>query len=404
MTCFFFFLKGLRDQEYLYFWIFISLYGIIFCFNSLSFYNTGFKTPFIQQMINTIAVLLPANIFLLMINVYREHISTYVKAVLFSYLFIALMFTLFPFFTVKQYFYILWKIFFVFTAVHLLLYAVKAYTRKFYESAPTLLGISGLIIGFVLESVGGLDFLQITGFFLWDYSTVFFMVCVMYALAARYTRITDLQSASIRVFKAHEDERKRLARELHDGIGTSLLAIKLKIQMLDAETRNGMRVGGEEFPELISEMSNAIDELRDIVMDLRPSFLENIDLSDAFIWHAQRVEERSGIPVRLSIERVVLTNMNIKETLYRIYQEALSNAIKHSGAAWIDVTLRRDGKLLHLEIKDNGKGFEPGNRDRNKTGIGLDTIKERVELVGGILNISSSGKGGTSLFIEVPVE
>lgn len=106
------------------------------------------------------------------------------------------------------------------------------------------------------------------GLLLWDYSTGFFIICVMYALTARYMRIKELQSASVRIFKAHEDARKRLARELHDGIGTSLQAIKLRLQMLDAK---------------------------------------------------------------------------IKGTIHRIYQETISNAIKHSGATSVDVILKING-------------------------------------------------------------
>ena len=404
MTCFFFFLKGLRDREYIYFWLFISLYGILFSLNSLNFFNTGYKTPLIQQVINMIAILLPANLFLLLMNVYQEKMNTFVKSILASYLFILFMITLFPFFTVKQNFYIIWKISFILTAAFLFFYAIKAYLRRFYESGPILLGIAGLMIGFVLESVGGLDLLQITGFFLWDYSAVFFMMCVMYALTSRYTRIRDLQSASIRIFKAHEDERKRLARELHDGIGTSLLAIKLKLQMLDAKAKEGTAVGNEAFPELISEIGQSINELRDVVMDLRPSFLENVELSDAIDWHAKRVQERLGVSINISIENMIKLSAKIKETLYRIYQEAISNAIKHSGATMIEVILRRDGNFLHLEVKDNGKGFEPLGKEMKKSGIGLDTIKERVELLGGFLNIKSSDKTGTSIYIEVPVE
>lgn len=404
MTCFFFFLKGLRDKEYIYFWLFISLYGVLFSLNSLNFFNAEYKTPFVQLVINTIAILLPANLFLLLMNVYQEKMNTFVKSILASYIFIFFIMTLFPFFTVKQNFYIIWKISFILTAAFLFFYAIKAYGRKLYESGPILLGITGLMIGFVLESVAGLDLLQITGFFLWDYSAGFFMICVMYALTSRYTRIKDIQSASIRIFNAHEDERKRLARELHDGIGTSLLAIKLKLQMLDAKAKEGTIVGNEAFPELISEIGHSINELRDVAMDLRPSFLENVELADAIDWHAKRVQERLGVSIKISIENMIKLSVKTKETLYRIYQEAISNAIKHSGATMIEVVLRRDGNFLHLEVKDNGKGFEPHGKGKKTPGIGLDTIKERVELLGGFLNIKSSEKKGTSIYIEVPVE
>src|SRR4030066_2452787 len=144
------------------------------------------------------------------------------------------------------------------------------------------------MVGVGLDSVGGLVFINITGFFLWDYSIAFFMICIMYALTARYMRIKELQSTSVRIFKAHEDERKRLAREIHDGVGPSLLSIKLRLQMLEAQVKAGKPVEEESFPELISEVTNTTDELRAVAMDLRPPFLENIDIVDALRWHARK--------------------------------------------------------------------------------------------------------------------
>ncbi len=404
ITCFFFYIKGLRDREYIYFWVFISLYGILFILGSLTFYTTGLKTPLIQQTVIFISLLIPASLFLLVMNVYRVRLIPFFKAMLVIFPLIAFMATVLHSYPLKQYLYIIWKILFILTAAFLFFYAVRAYMRKFYESGPVLLGVSGQLAGFILESVGGLDLLQTTGFFLWDYSTGFFMICVMYALTARYMRIKELQSASVRIFKAHEDERKRLARELHDGIGTSLQAIKLRLQMLDAKIKDGAPVEKEAFPELISEITHSIDELRDVVMDLRPSFLENVDLADAITWHAKKVQERLGVQIKLVIDDAIKVSSRIKETIYRIYQEAISNAIKHSGATSVDVILKINGGFLSLEVKDNGKGFDPAHDKGKEKGIGLDTIKERAELLGGILKIRSFDKMGTSLYIEVPVE
>jgi len=282
--------------------------------------------------------------------------------------------------------------------------ALKAYMKKVHESAPILLGITGLAIGFILESIGGLDLLQITGFFLWDYSIAFFMICIMYALTARYVRNKELQSTSVRIFKAHEDERKRLAREIHDGVGPSLLSIKLRLQMLEAQVNAGKPVEEESFPELISEVTNTMDELRAVAMNLRPSFLENIDIVDALRWHARKSQERLEMQIEIKTEGVINIDPKMKDTIYRIYQETLNNAVKHSGATIVEVTLRMNGKILFLEVKDNGKGFDQTSKETKDEGLGLDTIRERVELLGGILRIKSSDRMGTSVSVEVPVE
>ena len=403
VTCFFFFVQGLRDREYIYFWLFISIYGILFVLGSVTFYNTGLKTSLIQLAINALAALLPAGLVLLLMHVYQEKLTVYIKAIILIFLFIALATVLFPGYSSRGYLYEAWKINFILTAGFLVFFAVKTYLRKFYESGPVLLGITGLIIGLILESVGGLDLLQITGFFLWDYSAGFFMICVMYALTARYTRIKEeLRSASVRILDAHEDERERLARGLHDGIGPSLLAIKLRLQMLETMIKERTSIEKEVIPELISDISAAIDELRAIAMDLRPSFLENINIVEAISWHAGKIQENLGIGIKVDAGDLMEVSPRTKDNIYRIYQEALTNAVKHSGATAVKVVLKMKGNLLSMEIKDNGKGFDADRAERKRTGLGLYNIRERVELLSGIFRIKSD-KTGTSVCIEVPV-
>jgi signal transduction histidine kinase len=403
VSCFFFYLKGLRDKEYLYFLIFTSIYGILFVLGSVTFYHSGLKSPFIQQTLNALTTILPASLVLL-INVYQEKLTYYIKVFLVVFPLIALAIILFPGHISRIYFYKVWKVFFILAATLMVFHAVRAYYKKINESGPILLGITGLIMGFILESVGGLDLLQMTGFFLWDYSAVFFMICVMYALTSRYTRIKEeLKKASLKIFDAHEDERKRLARELHDGVGQSLLSVKLQLKMLESSAKKGVLIHEESFSELVSDISHSIDEIRSIAMDLRPSFLENIEFAEAIKWHAGKIQEQSGIHINIHIADLVEIDSTLKENIYRIYQEALSNAIKHSGASTVDVILKMDTAALLFEIKDDGKGFTPAQIEKRGTGIGLYTIKERVELLGGILRINSSDKIGTSIHIEVPL-
>jgi signal transduction histidine kinase len=350
-------------------------------------------------------VLLPASLILLLIHVYQEKLYFWVKSFPLTFPMIALSMLLFPEYSTKTYLFMLWKVCLVLTAVFIVFLAVKAYYRKYHEAGPILLGITGLITGFILESVGELDFLQITGFFLWDYSAIFFMICTMYALTARYKRIKDeLQSVSFRIFSAHEDERKRLAREIHDGVGQSLLSIKLRLKMFESKIKEQVPREQSNFSELISDVSNTISELRAIAMDLRPSFLENIDIADALYWHAKKAQESLGIQINVDAENAIKIGSKIKDNIYRIYQESLSNAVKHAGATRLDVVLKMNGKFLLFNLKDNGKGFVPAQADTKEKGLGLDMIRERVELLNGIFKIKSSEKMGTSISIEVPVE
>ena len=405
LACFFLSVKGLRDKEYIYFWLFITIYSISFVLGSITFYDTGLKTPFIQQTISSLAMILPAGLLLLIIHVYQMKFRFYLKVALLLYLFIALSIPFSADFSSRAIVFSIWKILFIFTALYMEVLAVGVYLRKFYESGPILLGVTGLVIGLIMESIGGMDLLQITGFFLWDYATVFFMVCVMYALTARYVRTQkELRLTSMKIFDAHEDERKRLAREIHDGIGQSLLSIKLRLKMLEGRAKDNNPIDRESISEVIYDITGTIDELRAVVMDLRPSFLENAELIDAMTWHANKIQEKSGIPVHLQAKGTMHMNSKIKENIYRVFQEALSNAIQHSEAGRVDVVLEGKGKFIVLEIRDNGKGFDLSRKESGRKGIGLYTIRERVELLGGILRVTSSPQSGTQLYIEVPAE
>ena len=405
IACFFLYIKGFRDKEYIFFWLFITLYGLLVFWGSITFYSTGLKTLYVQQAINIFSAILPFVLILLIVNVYKIEYYLYIKILLIIYVLIAAALTFSQGYTAKTVLMTFWKISFIVTAFYIAFLSVRVYIRKFNESGPLLLGVTGLVFGLIIESIAGLDLLQITGFFLWDYSTIFFMFCVMYALISRYTRIQkELRFASVKIFDAHEEERKRLSRDLHDGVGQSLLSLKLRMKMIDQDEQEEISVDRKEFKEVLSDISGIISEIKAVSMDLRPSFLEDAGLAEAITWHAGRIQEKSGIAINIHQQDSVNINPKLKDNVYRIFQEALSNAIRHSEANVVDVILGRKGKNFYLEIKDNGKGFDAATANDGRKGIGMYTIKERVELLGGILRVRSSAQKGTSISIEVPLE
>jgi two-component system sensor histidine kinase NreB len=174
--------------------------------------------------------------------------------------------------------------------------------------------------------------------------------------------------------------------------------------MFESKIKEQIPKEQSSFSELISDVSNTISELRAIAMDLRPSFLENVDIVDALYWHTKKVQESLGIQINVDAEDTIKIGSKLKDNIYRIYQESLNNAVKHAGATRLDVALKMNGKFLLFKLKDNGKGFVPAQADTKEKGLGLDTIRERVELLNGIFKIESSDKIGTSISIEVPVE
>lgn len=283
--------------------------------------------------------------------------------------------------------------------------ALRAHRRQIHESYPVLLGITAIFTGAVLVALKFCGLMEIPVF--WIHTAVFFFFfCFKYGVIKRYSRFrASMLALSGRILDAHEEERKRLARELHDGVGQSLLAAKLNLQMLQSRAKVDKNSGDETLPELIDHMSNAISELREVAMDLRPSFLEETDIRDALLLHSKRFQNKTGIRVEVTADSgLKKLTARITDHLYRLYQEALSNILKHAEASVVQVNLGIYEKVLRLVVSDNGRGFTPGKAAQSATGIGLSTMQERIELLGGRLKIESAPGKGTSVHMEVPLK
>jgi signal transduction histidine kinase len=281
--------------------------------------------------------------------------------------------------------------------------SIRAYLRKMHESAPILLGMIGMVAGVVIEVAGPGKLQRLNGIYLSYYAVGWLAIFIMYARAARFSRIQkSLRTASEKVLTAHIEERKRLARDLHDGLGQSLMAIKLNLQMMNAQTERGEEITHGWLPKVISEVANSTEELRQIATGLMPSFLEDIEIGDAFNWYGKQFQDKSGIEVRVDAVDSVPAGPRVKEHLFRIYQEALTNIGKHAESRIVDVSLRTAGHRLCLLIKDDGKGFNVAEVADRQQGLGLSTIRERTELLGGIFDLKSSVGNGTIIRVEVP--
>lgn len=237
-----------------------------------------------------------------------------------------------------------------------------------------------------------------------QYSFGIFIVSLQYALASRFVREhRRLRKMSDHVLAAHEDERRRLSRELHDGVGQSLMAIKLNLLMMQARSQAAMAGAGPQPSELVSAVSQTIDELRQVAAGLRPDYLEELSLGDALKWYAGEFERRSGVRIGVHADEAASVSPKIKDHLFRIYQEALGNIQKHAGASRIDVTFgARDGRVS-LTISDDGAGFDP-RASSHHAGIGLATIRERAELLSGSCRVASAPGAGTTMTVEVPLD
>ena len=202
------------------------------------------------------------------------------------------------------------------------------------------------------------------------------------------------------VIDAEEKERQRLSREIHDGIGQSLVAHKLRLESLlymnDPEIKDQIRVLKDQF-------NITIDEIRRISNNLMPSVLEVFGITLALKNICDETEEHGDVEILFQTTgEMEDINTKTKTYLYRIAQEALNNILKHSGAKEVTFTLSRSKDILTFILRDDGKGFDVEDAATGK-GNGLHNMRERVALMQGTINIQSSAGEGTTIIINVPV-
>ncbi len=211
----------------------------------------------------------------------------------------------------------------------------------------------------------------------------------------------ELAAFSARLMAAQEEERRRLARELHDELGQSLTAVNAYLWLIEKglpEPQTALRARAAEARRLVSK---TLAEMRELSHLLRPSTLDDLGLVPSLDSHLQAFADRhqiatsftaEGLPERLPAE--------IETALYRITQEALTNVAKHAGAHRVRVTLVREGGELRLEIADDGHGL-PAHPGGTRPGTGLVGIRERVHALGGTVMVSS--ESGVRIDVRVPL-
>jgi signal transduction histidine kinase len=201
-----------------------------------------------------------------------------------------------------------------------------------------------------------------------------------------------------------EEERKRIAREIHDDLGQNLLALRIEADVLTTRTSHRHSRLHERARCTLAQIDNTIKSVRQIINDLRPNVLD-LGLSAAVEWQIAQFRQRSGIVCEL-IETGAEIDLGIDDkcaiAYFRILQESLSNILQHAHASLVRVELRRQEGDLSMSISDNGVGLH--DRSRNKFGsFGLVGIEERVSILGGTCTISGAPNAGTTILVTVPV-
>ena len=216
-----------------------------------------------------------------------------------------------------------------------------------------------------------------------------------------------LQRLNSRLISAQEDERKRLSVELHDEVGQSLAVLKLKVIFLEEglEIRNAK--AKKECEDMTVYIDQVIENVRRLSRDLAPSSIEDLGLSASLMWLADTIKKFYIIEADINLASMD-DNLSLDSQIliYRIFQEAISNTVKHSNATKIIMKGQHKEKQLIFSIQDNGKGFDIEQINSNKIenkGLGLPTMQERARMLGADFTIKSHVNSGTLLQFSVPI-
>ncbi|MBL7013736.1 MAG: PAS domain S-box protein [Candidatus Marinimicrobia bacterium] len=215
-------------------------------------------------------------------------------------------------------------------------------------------------------------------------------------------QLKDLSQKSLKIL---EDERGRISRELHDEVGQALSAVNLNLQHIKLKMDKQDAEAQSRIDDCQSLVQNTADNIHRFSFELRPSILDDLGLVPAMKAHARSFTDRTGIHVHLlGDSKISISDDQSRTTLYRIFQESLTNVSKHAKATIIDASVTLNEESLLLIIKDNGIGFKHSSspENGNVSGLGITGMKERVEYSGGTFILHSELGHGTEVIIQLP--
>jgi signal transduction histidine kinase len=209
-----------------------------------------------------------------------------------------------------------------------------------------------------------------------------------------------LRQMSSQVLTAQEEERKRIARELHDDTAQALTSVLVRLRLLERSLED------ERLRRRLTELRDltgaTLEGVRRLAIDLRPPMLDDLGLEAALQSLVQDFSQRWPVKATFTSGRLGRLPVGVELVLYRIVQEALSNVAKHADASQVLVRLTRKGRALRLLVEDDGCGFDvEATKDSRESGLGLFGMEERLALVGGTLRVESATRGGTRVSADV---
>ncbi|MEA2569087.1 MAG: hypothetical protein QOI24_1088 [Acidobacteriota bacterium] len=222
------------------------------------------------------------------------------------------------------------------------------------------------------------------------------------------TTTEQLRALSARIQSTREEEGRRIAREIHDELGATLTSLRWEVEGIRKKAaESGKVLPDTDLSAKVTRALGLIDtmiiEVRRIASDLRPVVLDVLGVEEAIEWQAQQFEERTGIPVHCeSTGGGADLNPEQATALFRIFQEALTNTLRHAQATRVEVTMEEDAGEYVLTVKDNGRGITEDEKGRQSS-VGLLGMRERATLIGGDVYVAGVGGEGTTVTVRLPI-
>jgi signal transduction histidine kinase len=224
--------------------------------------------------------------------------------------------------------------------------------------------------------------------------------CVHLAVTRLGDALTERRKLISHQEEIREEERKRIAREIHDDLGSQLTALKLRLTRLSRDLASPAADVAAQVESLSQQVDDALKAVHGIATELRPAVLDLLGLKAALEWLAQEFHRSSGLPCTTEVDSVQI-DATPGTAIFRVAQEALTNVTKHAQATQVRITLNDDGKAVALSVWDNGRGVR--TEDLSKAGsFGLAGMRERAISMGGTFEIAPAPQGGTVLKLRLP--
>jgi len=227
------------------------------------------------------------------------------------------------------------------------------------------------------------------------------------ALALENARLHEEQMAILRqqlalVTAAQEEERRRIAQELHDGLGPTLASLNIRLRTARKLLERDHHPAAEDIEELAEQAQVSIQDIRRLIYDLRPAALDELGLVPALRQYLAHCQQEHDLSIEFTADEDPHLPAPVEIALFRIAQEGLNNVVRHAKAHHVDVVLMRDEAHVTLRIADDGRGFDP-QASRLGTHLGLWSMRERVEQLGGRFEVESAPGAGTTVRVVIPL-